>query len=52
MIARFRSWLAFRRFQSRVAKARQTARKAHSRVSDINARQRQTINAALAGGAR
>ena len=52
MIRRLRSIIHWRRFQSRVRKARAQAVRSHARRSHIDARQREIVNLALAGGRR
>lgn len=50
MLARLRSMIEWRRFQARVRKAREAARRSHKATRQINARQIATVNAALAAG--
>lgn len=50
MLARFRSWLFWRRFQRSTAKALSEARARHACTREIRARQRATVNAALRAG--
>lgn len=47
MIRRLFSVIAWRRFQARVRKAREAARRSHRATRQINARQTATVNAAL-----
>ena len=50
MLSRLRSIIAYRRFQSRVRKARDAARRSHRATRQINAAQTERIHDALAGG--
>lgn len=50
MIRRLISALAYRRWQSRVRKAREAARRSHRATAPINASQQKTLHAALRAG--
>lgn len=47
MAKRYVSWREWRRFQADVRREREAARRSHSAIRDIDARQRERVHAAL-----
>lgn len=50
MIARIKSWLAWRRFQAASRRAEAEVRLRHGRVNDVLRARQAVVHAALAGG--